>query len=181
MEPSAHRPAFAAPRTLVLIGLIVAATLTRLLPHEPNFSPIEATALFAGAYFFDRRLALLVPLVAMAISDLFLGLHAGIPVVYGCMALMAWFGRGLMERRSALRIAGYGLAGAVFFFVVTNLFVWATQAMYPMTFDGLVACYVAAIPFFRNSLAGVAVYSLVLFGGFALAEHRVARLAAAPR
>jgi hypothetical protein len=175
--PLAGRPASSAPRTLVLVGLVVMAALSRLLPHPPNFSPVEATALFAGAYFVDRRLAIVVPLAAMFLSDLFLGFHAGVPVVYGCMALMAWVGRGLMEKRSAARVAAFGFASAVFFFVVTNFFVWATQGIYPMTGAGLVASYTAALPFFQNSLAGVAVYSLVLFGGFALVERSTPQLA----
>ena len=157
-----------APRLLLLVGLIVAAALSRLIPHPWNFSPIEATALFAGAYFVDRRLALLVPIGAMLLSDLFLGFHAGMPVVYGCIALMAWFGRGLAVKRSPLRIAAYGLASAVFFFVATNLFVWLGSGMYPLTAAGLATCFALALPFFQNQLAGVAFYSTVLFGAFAL-------------
>jgi hypothetical protein len=158
-----------APRLFLLVGLIVAAALSRLIPHPWNFSPIEATALFAGAYFVDRRLALLVPIAAMLLSDLFLGFHGGMPVVYGAIALMAWFGRGLSKRRSPVRIAAFGLASAVFFFVVTNLFVWLGSGMYPLTAEGFVTCFTLALPFFQNQLAGVAFYSVVLFGGFALA------------
>lgn len=168
-----------APRTLLLAGLIVMAALSRLLPHPPNFSPVESIALFAGAYFVDRRLAVAVPLLGMLLSDLVLGFHAGVPVVYACMALMALAGRGLARQRGPLKVAAFGLLSAVFFFLVTNFFVWLTQGMYPMTTDGLVACYVAAIPFFQNSLAGVAVYSLALFGGFALIERNAPRIARA--
>jgi hypothetical protein len=181
MDPTMQTPAssFLSPRTLVLIGLVAAAVVSRLIPHPPNFSPIEASALFAGAYFADRRLALLVPLLAMALSDLVLGFHDGVPVVYACMALMALVGRGLMGRASAPRVATYGLASAVFFFVVTNFFVWATSGMYPPTWAGLGACYVAALPFLQNSLAGVAFYSIVLFGGFALLAREIPGLRAA--
>lgn len=168
-----------ASRLLLLVGLIAAAALSRLIPHPPNFSPIEATALFAGAVFVDRRLALLVPIAAMLLSDVFLGFHGGMPVVYACIALTAWFGRGLAQRRSALRIAAYGLASAVFFFVATNLHVWLGSGMYPLTAAGLAECFALALPFFQNQLAGVAFYSLVLFGGFALVERRDARVARA--
>ena len=67
------------------------------------------------------------------------------------------------------------LASSVLFFVVTNFGVWATQGMYPMSLEGLVACYVAAIPFFQNSLLGNAFYTSVLFGGFALLAHYAPR------
>ena len=183
MSP-ATRATSPAARNLVLVGLIVAAALSRLVPHPPNFSPVEAIALFAGAFFVDRRLAILVPLAGMALSDFFLGFHAGVPVVYGCIALMAWFGRGLVQKRSVTRVAAYGLASAVFFFVVTNFFTWAFASLiahetYPYTFAGLVECYVAAIPFFKNSLLGVAFYATLLFSTFALLERRAPRFAAA--
>lgn len=162
-------------RALVLIGLVLACALSRLLPHPMNFSPIEAVALFAGAAFGSRALAIAVPLAAMLVSDLFLGFHGGMWVVYGCIALIALAGSRLGRRVTALRVAGYGLGAATFFFVATNFHVWVggDGAMYPRTWEGLVACYVAAIPFFHNQLAGVAFYSLLLFGGWSLLRQRL--------
>jgi hypothetical protein len=165
------------PRNLTLMGLIVACVLSRLVPHPWNFSPIEATALFAGATLADRRLAIAVPLIAMLLSDMVLGFHGGMPVVYSCMALMAWFGRGLMGRIGFTRVAAYGVASAVFFFIATNLFVWLGSGMYSRDFAGLQTCFALALPFFQNSLAGVAFYSLLLFGGFALLARAVPNLA----
>jgi hypothetical protein len=149
-------------------GLILAAALSRLIPHPPNFSPIEASALFAGAYLLDRRAAVLVPILAMLLSDLVLGFHALVPVTYGCMALMALAGRWLAGQATVGRVAAISFASATFFFIVSNFFVWLTQGMYPMSFDGLALCYVEALPFFQNEVAGVALYSSVLFGGYAL-------------
>lgn len=177
-----NRSSTFSPGTAVVAALIVACALSRLVPHPFNFSPIEAMALFAGAYFADRRLALVVPIVAMVLSDLVIGFHWGAPVVYACIALMALAASfGLRHRVSALRVAGFGLGGAVFFFLVTNFVVWLglDHPMYPRTVDGLVACYVAAIPFFQNQLAGVAFYGVVLFGGYALLQRQVPALARA--
>ena len=75
------------PRFLVLLGLILFAAASRLIPHPPNFSPIVAIALFGGAYFSDKRLAFVVPLTAMFLSDLVIGLHTLLPVIYGSFAL----------------------------------------------------------------------------------------------
>jgi hypothetical protein len=147
-------------------GLILAAALSRLIPHPPNFSPIEASALFAGAYLVDRRAAVLVPILAMLLSDLVLGFHALVPVTYGCMALMALAGRWLSGHATLGRVAALGFASATFFFLVSNFFVWLTQGMYPMSAAGLMLCYVEALPFFQNELAGVALYATLLFGGF---------------
>ena len=152
---------------LLLIALTVAVALSRMLPHPPNFSPVEAVALFGGAVFASRHVAILVPLAAMLLSDAFIGFHSGMWLVYACMAVIALGGTLLRGR-----IGVDGLM-ALFFFVVTNFAVWASSGMYPMTASGLVACYVAAIPFFANSLAGVLVYSLILFGAHALLARRV--------
>lgn len=171
--PLTQRPESTA-HVLLLIALTVAVALSRLLPHPPNFSPVEAVALFGGAVFASRYVALLVPLAAMLLSDAFLGFHSGMWLIYGCMAVIALAGTFMRGRITALRVLGSGIGAAVFFFVVTNFAVWAGSGMYALSFDGLLTCYVAAIPFFANSLAGVLVYSLVLFGAHALLTRRSA-------
>lgn len=174
-----------AARLVLLVALIVVAAATRMLPgRPPNFSPIEAMALFAGAVFASRYVAVLVPLAAMLISDAVIGFHSGMWLVYACMAIIALAGTRLAGRISALRVVGYGLGAALFFFVVTNFAVWAGAAEYPNPMytpdlQGLVNCYIAAIPFFRNQIAGVLVYSAVLFGAHALMTRRVAQSATA--
>lgn len=157
---------------LVLVcALIAIAAASRLIPHPPNFTPIAALALFGGACFADRRAAFLVPLAGLFLSDLALGLHALMPVVYGAFALIVCLGFALRSRRTIFPIAAATLAASVLFFALSNLGVWALGSSYPRTWEGLVACYIAAIPFFQNSLLGDAFYSAVLFGGLALAER----------
>ena len=169
-----------AARLVLLVALIVVAAATRMLPgRPPNFSPIEAMALFAGAVFASRYVAVLVPLAAMLISDAVIGFHSGMWLVYACMAVIALAGTRLSGRISTLRVIGFGLGAALFFFIVTNFAVWIGSGMYAPTFNGLVECYVAAIPFFRNQIAGVMVYSAVLFGAHALLTRRSLQVAAA--
>lgn len=157
---------------LIAIGLLIAAAAaSRLLPHPPNFTPIAAMALLGGAYAPDKRLAFALPLSALFLSDLALGLHSGMWAVYGSFALIVFLGFALRRSRSPLRVAGAALASSVLFFAATNLAVWAFGSMYPKTLAGLAACYTAAIPFFANTLAGDAFYTAVLFGGFALAQR----------
>jgi hypothetical protein len=159
------------PRLLALVSIILMAAAARLIPHPPNMTPIAAVALFGGAYFADRRLAFLVPLAALFLSDLVIGFHPHMEIVYLSFALIVAIGLWLQKNRTAFPIAGAVLFSSVLFFAVTNFGVWAFGTMYPMTWDGLAACYVAAIPFFRNELLGDALYATALFGGFALLER----------
>jgi hypothetical protein len=165
-----------APGPLALAMMIVLAALSRLLPHPPNFSPIEAMALFGGAYFAKRWLSIVVPLLAMLLADFFIGFHSGMPVVYGSIVLISVLGFALRGKISALRIASFGLISATVFFLITNFAVWAGASMYPMTANGLLACYIAGIPFFHWQIAGVATYSIILFGGFAMLRSYVPAL-----
>src|SRR5277367_5714919 len=112
------------PRFLFLAGMILAAAASRLIPHPPNFSPIGALALFGGAQFADKRLAFLVPLAAMFLSDLIIGLHSLIPVIYGCFALIVCLGFWVRRNQSIRRIGDAALLGAILFFVTTNFDVW---------------------------------------------------------
>jgi hypothetical protein len=160
------------PRTEVLMAMILAAALSRLIPHPPNFAPIGALALFGGAYFSDKRLAFLVPFAAMLLSDLVLGLYGHMEWVYGSFALIVCIGLGLQSRHRAGWIAGASLTGSTLFFLITNFGVWADGSLYAKGLAGLVACYVAAIPFFGNTVLGDGFYSLMLFGSFALLERR---------
>lgn len=165
-------------RLMVLTGIVVAAALSRLVPHPPNVTPIAAMALFGGAYVTNRKLAYLLPLAAMLLSDMVLGYTvygAGVltsqqPVVYLCILATAAMGRLIRDKRSALDVGRVTLASSVMFYVVTNFAVWASGTLYPMSWAGLAACYAAAIPFFRNSLVGDMGFAAVLFGGFTLLE-----------
>src|SRR5947209_7150947 len=164
------------PRLLVLVCMILAAAASRLIPHPPNLTSITAVALFGGAYLSEKRLAFIVPIAALFLSDLVLGLYSHMEVVYGSFALVVCVGLLLRRRRTPVRIAGAALFSSILFFVITNFGVWAFDSLYPKTFAGLVTCYVAAVPFFQNTLVGDALYTAVLFGGFALAERRIPAL-----
>ncbi|HEY7007070.1 MAG TPA: DUF6580 family putative transport protein [Sphingomicrobium sp.] len=165
-------------RLTALLLAIVAAAALRLVPHPPNFSPIDAMALFSGAYLGKRWVAFVAPLAALLLSDLVLGFYHGMATVYATVALIVVVGWWLSAHRMPLRIGAAALASSVIFFVITNFGMWLFSGFYPLTAVGLEACYVAAIPFFQNTVAGDLFYSALLFGGFAIAEHFVPRLRA---
>ncbi|MDP9186749.1 MAG: hypothetical protein M3O72_05275 [Verrucomicrobiota bacterium] len=165
-------------RLITLSAIIALAALSRLLPHLPNVTPIAAMALFGGVYLRDRKVAFVLPIAAMFLSDLVLGftmygrtLFVSQPVVYLCMLATVVIGKLIQNRKSWVNITVATLASSLMFYFVTNFAVWAFDSLYPKTWDGLIACYTAAIPFFRNSLIGDVFFAAVLFGGFAVLER----------
>lgn len=148
----------------MLIALLVVTAAARLLPHPPNLTPVIALALFCGAALPQRLVATAALLTLMFLTDLLLGLHKGMPVLYAALALICVMGSGLQLRSPASAIAGRGLLAASLFFLLTNLGVWAFSGMYAHTWAGLTQCYVLAIPFFGNTLLGTAIYGALLFG-----------------
>ena len=163
-------------RLIALLSAIAAATALRLVPHPPNFSPIDAMALFSGAYLGRRGIAFVAPLAALFLSDLVLGFYHGVATVYATVALIVVIGWWLSSKRTPLRIGAAAIMSSVTFFVVTNFGMWLFSGFYPVTYAGLVACYTAAIPFFQNTVAGDLFYSVLLFGVFALAQHLLPQL-----
>jgi hypothetical protein len=151
-----------------LVGLDVVA---RLLPHAPNFTPIAASALFAGAVL-GRPLALAVPLAAMALSDLFLGFYDWRVMIFVYAGLTMPAAIGVLTRRSCnpIRLLPLAAASSVVFFVTSNFAVWMFSGIYARDVGGLVKCYIAALPFFQNTLMGDLFWTTVLFGGFWLAR-----------
>ncbi|MCH8557171.1 MAG: hypothetical protein LAT84_05095 [Balneolia bacterium] len=160
--------------TLSLI--IVLAVLSRFLPFPPNVAPVAAIALFGGAYFSDKRVALLLPLGVMLLSDLLIGLHSTLLFVYAAFALIVGIGYMLGKNISPLRIAGASVAGSVIFYLLTNFGVWLVSPYYPFTLEGLLASYTMAIPFFHYTLIGDLLYTTVIFGSFELARRMVPSL-----
>lgn len=153
------------PAARLLVFAVAMLALSRLLPHPSNFSPLVAAALFSGAICRDWRLALLAPLSAMLVADLWLGFHATLAFVYLGMVLAVAVGRGLGSRRRPALLLGAGLLGSGLFFLVSNAGVWLTQDLYPPTAAGLAACYLAAVPFFHNTLLATLLWGALLFGG----------------
>ncbi len=180
-------------RVGVLCAMILGAGLSRLaLTGIPNFSPIGGIALFGAAYFSKKYLAFLVPLVAMYATDLIInniiyprmfpeyydGAFAwGIsPWVYVSFALIILLGFGLLKKINLPRLITASLSASVLFFLITNFAVWSSGTMYPKTFEGLMACYTAAIPFFQNTLLGDLFFVGVLFGAYELLKQQVPAL-----
>lgn len=175
---------------LLIAALILLAGLGRLVSNELqlwNFTAIGASALFGGVVIKDKRLAYILPLATLFLTDLFFELFTNIPgfygmqmiFVYGAFLLITLVGTRI-KKVNALTILLASIGTGVLFFLVSNAGVWLLDNMYPRTFSGLIACYAAAIPFFRNdmfgnfflnTIMGSVFYSALLFGAYALIKR----------
>ncbi len=171
------------PRWGIIAFAIFFIGLLRLVPHAfalPglfNISPLGGMALFGAAYFSRKYMAFVIPFLALWLSNLLLNnliyssYYDGFTwfahwEVYLAFALIIVLGTVVLKKVTAGRVLGASLGGSSLFFLVTNFFVWFGGTMYPKTVDGLVACYVSAIPFFWNTLAGDLFFAALLFGAF---------------
>lgn len=153
---------------LVVLAIILAGAATRFIPHPPNFTAIGAIALFGGAYFTNKRFAVILPLLALFISDLVIeillpgmGFHKTMPFVYGSFILISLLGFYLRSNRKFIKVAGYSLLSSIIFFIISNFGSWLV--FYPRTITGLTVCYTAAIPFFHYNILGDLFYNGVFF------------------
>lgn len=151
---------------MLAIILIIIGVSLRLIPHIPNFAPITALALFGGANL-NKKYALIVPLLAMLISDFFLGFHSTMLYVYVSFLISGLIGLWLKSRKTPLYIFGATTAASLQFFLITNFGVWA-EGMYSRGFEGLITSYIMGVPFYRYTVLGDLFYTGVLFLSYQL-------------
>lgn len=154
-----------ANKLIIPTTIVILAALMRLVPHPVNVAPIAAMALFGGAYL-DKRYAIVLPLAAMFVSDLFLGFHASMPMVYASFIISGLIGMWLKKHKSVPTLLIASVASSLIFFLLTNFNYWYATALYPKTIAGFFESYVMALPFFRNTLLGDLFYTGLFFGGY---------------
>lgn len=148
---------------------VVFAVAVRFMPHPWTFTPVAASLLFFGARGSRRNLW--IPFVLLAASDVVLTkVVYSYPftwdhlVTWAWYAAILWLGTNLRDNAKPLPVIGAALASSVSFFVVSNFAVWAVWSdLYPRTFAGLMACYAAAVPFFRQAVEGDLVFTIAFF------------------
>lgn len=180
---------------MLAIVMILGGILLRLTPHIPNFAPISAVALFGGANL-NKRFAILVPLLAVVISDYLLlyvspfgnpivdfshlkpvtdMFHTTTLYVWGSFLISALLGIWLKNHRKPSNIIGATFLASVQFFLITNFGVWA-GGMYNRDLDGLLESYLMGLPFFKWTLLGDLFYTGAFFGIYELAVGLARRL-----
>ena len=149
--------------TIIYLMLIFSLSLSRIIPHPPNFTPIISLAIIGPFLFGSIYLCLISILTSMIISDFFLGFYDGIIQIYIIISLICIIFNKLKENISKMNLLYYSLAGSVIFFTLTNLSVWYFGNLYTKDIDGLIYCYVMAIPFFTNTLLSTIIFSYLIF------------------
>ena len=147
--------------TFLFISVILA--LGRIIPHPPNFTPILATAIYTPYMVNDKWIAVLIPLSAMFIADIIIGFHPYMLWVYGAIGLSTLISSWSMRfNKKYIQLGVMAILSSILFFIITNFAVWAIWDYYPKTIDGLIICYIKAIPFFQNTLLGTIIYTAII-------------------
>lgn len=144
-------------------GLVLLLAFSRLIPHPPNFTPLGAMAILAGATLKDIRLSVFIPLFAMLISDAIIGFHSSVLFVYIAVIGMVALSRYLLKTISAAKLVATVIIASILFFLTTNFGAWLSHDMYPHTASGLWQAYVAGVPFFRNTLLSNLLFTAISF------------------
>jgi hypothetical protein len=145
------------------LGLVALLALSRLIPHPPNFTPILGMAVFSGAIINKRFFAYLVPLLAMLLSDLYLGFHASMPIIYFSLAICVLIGTFIEARVTTLNSFLSISLGVLAFFLITNFMVWYGSGMYESSISGLMTCYFMGLPFVQNTFISSILYGMGAF------------------
>lgn len=157
------------------LGLIAAGVASRLLWHPENLTAIGAVALFGGMYFRRSSVAVLVPLIALLISDFALSIvwfggssWSFPPAQYVLFGLTVFFGVAIRRSPTALPMLVMTIAGSVMYFLLSNLSAWYINIdnLYARNLAGLIQCYIAGLPFARNMLIGNLLYGALLLGAW---------------
>tara|TARA_B100000900_G_scaffold23721_1_gene18482 strand:+ start:2284 stop:2775 length:492 start_codon:yes stop_codon:yes gene_type:complete len=153
-------------REMLILGFVLFAVVIRLIPHPPNFTPITALALFGSTTFRNKWFGLLLPIIAMGISDLYLGFYSISIWVYSSFFLISLLG--LYWKKIQVKNV---FISSLIFFIITNFGVWLGG--YPKTIEGFLLCYTMAIPFFLNSILGDFFFSYLLKFSFGYSENKL--------
>lgn len=156
LQTTSGKVASAMGKNVALLALawILVGAFSRWIPHPPNFTAIGSVAVLGGLAYSSRFWALFTPVLALLVSDLVLGFHSTMVWVYGAVMIVSMLTPFILMKTSGLRLGGMAVLSSLTFFLMTNFGVWATGALYPMTADGLLMSYLAAIPFSLNQLLG---------------------------
>ena len=141
------------------IGLILILAISRLIPHPPNFTPVIAVAIMSSCFFKNINLSIIILTLSMLLSDLFIGLYYNIIFVYFSLILITIVFFKLSKKINYKTLFIFSFFGSLIFYIISNFGVWMLGNLYEKNINGLINCYVLAIPFFKNTFLSTTLFS----------------------
>ena len=141
----------------IACGIFIALAISRFVPHPPNFTSLIALSFYVPTLFGIRYLPIL--LISFVITDIIIGFHSVTFFTWGSVILIGLVSK-FFTKTIFTRISG-SLFGAFLFFIVTNFGVWTT-GFYGYNFNGLITCYILAIPFFTYTFISTFIFSTLI-------------------
>ena len=145
---------------IIFITLIF--VLSRIIPHPPNFTPILAGIIFLPFIKKDLTFSVIVPLAAMLISDLIIGMHSLMLWTYGPILFLSCLTY-YLNQDNILRIGSLAVITPMVFFLVSNFGVWITGSYYAKDISGLMECYFNAVPFYASSAISCMLFTALFY------------------
>jgi hypothetical protein len=130
-------------------------TVSRLIPHEPNFTPILSLSILGFLFSTILWVKVLIVLGSMFFSDLIIGTHDFILYVYFSLILLIIFS----NSKNYIYMMFFG---PLIFFIITNFGVWLNSSYYTKNINGLIESFYMAIPFFKNTILSTFFYCILI-------------------
>ena len=150
-------------REIFPISLILILAFARLIPHPPNFTPIIAVAIMSSYFFRNTLLSCAVIIISMLLADIFIGFYKNIFFVYLSLLLIIYIFSHINRKIKLKNLFIFGLLGSIIFFILSNFGVWILSEMYEKNLNGLIQCYLMAIPFFKNTLFSSVIFTYISY------------------
>ena len=141
----------------IAIGVLLALSASRFIPHPPNFTSLIALSFYVPLFLGNRFIPGL--LVCFIFTDLIIGFHNTILFTWGSLVTICLSSH-LFKKNVYLRIMGV-ICGSLLFYLISNFGVWSLGS-YGYTLEGLLICYIVAIPFYLNTLLSTLIYSAII-------------------
>ncbi len=176
-------------QTIAVSLIVLIVSFLRIIPHIHNFSPIIALAIFGAFHYKYKSLSYGVPLLALWVSDILINnfiynlsgnfelFYDGFYWQYLSYIIIIFISINFRNKKiSGINIIYLTFLTSIIFFIITNFGFWLNSNLYSNNFNGLIQCYLAAIPFFKGTLYGAFFYTPIIFGLYYFLQKKLAIL-----
>ena len=146
-------------KEIIPIGLILILAASRLIPHPPNFTPIIAVAIMSSYFFRNIYLSILTLIISMLIADVFIGFYKNMLFVYTSLIIITFIFFRISKKIKYKNLYIFAFFGSLIFYLISNFGVWALDGLYEKNLNGLIECYILAIPFFGNTFLSTLIFA----------------------